>query len=180
MGKYSDMFRRVEDGSPEQCGANDKRGRCMNAKMPGSDYCPAHGGNRGFTKFVKERKRLYDVQQYRAKLNDLQDHEEANSFREEIAVLRMALETRLRHCKEDYDLMLHSGILCQLVQAIEKALIQANKLEIALGKHLSEEQALGWVTEVIEIVSKYVTDPDVLDNMGGEILESMDRAWEAK
>lgn len=173
MGKYREFMKRADD-SKNQCQASTARGQCENAKMPGSDYCPAHGGNRGYNSMRNERRRLYDVERYKKKIAKLTDHEDANSFREEIGVMRMMLETRLNQCTDDHTLMLHSQVISSLIMNIERAITSATKLELQLGKVLTEEQAGAWITDLIEIVGRHITDPEVLEGISDELLQSLE------
>lgn len=177
MGKYSDMIRRAKEGE-KNCKATTARGECPNVPMPDSQYCPVHGGNRAYTAARKQRKRLYEVERYKKKISDMTEHESANSFREEIAVLRMMLETQLKQCQDDHDLMLRSQVISSLVMNIEKAVTSATKLELQLGKVLTEQQASAWVVEIIEIIGNHVTDPETLEGISNELLESLQRVTE--
>jgi hypothetical protein len=174
MAKYKEFFRRATSAE-EQCQTQTTRGQCTNAMMPGSEYCPAHGGNRGYTAMRKENRRLYEIGRYQDKISRMADHEGANSFREEIAVLRMMLETRLQGCQDDHDLMMHSQTISSLVMNIEKAVGSALKLETQLGKVLTEEQATAWTAEILEIIGNHVTDPATLEAMSDELLQSLDK-----
>lgn len=179
MGKYKDLIRRAKNPE-EQCQTETRRGQCLNAMMPDSRYCPVHGGNRAYSAARKQRFRMYQVERYQKRIEDMQEHEGANSFREEIAVLRMMLATRLESCKDDHDLMMHSQLISNLVTSIEKAVTSALKLEKELGKLLTEDQAAAWTTEILEIICTHVEDPDLLEAMANEIDESLERVLDPR
>lgn len=179
MGKYSDYIMRAQS-EEERCQSVTARGQCQLKKMPDSEFCPCHGGNRAFVAARKQRRRLYDVERYKKKIATMQDHEGANSFREEIAVLRMMLETRLNQCQDDHDLMLHSQVISNLISGINTAVTSATRLEKELGKLFSEEQASAFAMELLEIISNHVTDPLVLDEISNDLLESLDRFVETR
>lgn len=169
-------WERVEEDSPLRCQAViPTRGQCINKQVEGSDYCPAHGGNRGSAKLKREKRRMYQIQRFQDKLNEMEDHEGLKSLRSEIAVLRMILETRLKQCTDNHDLMLHSQSISSLVASIEKLVTSCNRLDTQLGNMLDTTQALQWMAEIVDIISTHITDEAVLSEISDEILESYDR-----
>lgn len=174
-------WERVEEDSPLRCQAViPTKGQCINKKMEGSDYCPAHGGNRGNSKLKREQKRMYMIERYQQKLDAMQDHEGIKSLTSEIAVLRMILETRLKGCKDDMDLMLHSQSISNLVVNIEKLVTSCNRLDSQLGNMLDTTQAIQWMNAIVDIIGSHITDDDVLAEISDEILESYDLVLKGK
>lgn len=169
-------WQKVPDDSIIRCQAViPSRGQCNNMQMEGSDYCPAHGGNRGNAALKLQKKRMYDVERFQAKLNQMEDHEGIKSLKSEIAILRMVLEQRLQQCHDTTDLMLHSQSISSLVAHIEKLVTSTQRLDMQLSNMLDATQAVHWMGEIVDIISHHVTDEAVLSEISGEILESFDR-----
>lgn len=166
------MFERVEEDSPLRCQATiPSRGQCINKRMDGSEYCPAHGGNRSANK----KNRMYMIERFQSRMDKMEDHSGFKSLTGEIAILRMMLEARLQKCKDDHDLMMHSQNISQLAVQIEKLVVSCNNLDMKLSRMLDANQALHWMSEIVDIISRYVQDEAVLDDISTDILDSYER-----
>lgn len=173
MQDSENQWERVAEDSPDRCQAViSTRGQCLNRRVEGSDYCMAHGGNRGKAKLKREKMRMYHIERFQNKLNSMEDHERIKTLTSEIAVLRMLLEVRLKQCQDDHDLVLHSQSLSNLVASIEKVVTSCTRLDKQLGSMLDPTQAIQWMSEVVEIIGNYIEDEAVLDSISEEILES--------
>lgn len=169
-------WERVPEDSPLRCQAViPTKGQCLNMQVEGSDYCPAHGGNRAGAVAAKRQKRMYNIERYQQKLEAMADHPSLKSLHEEVAVLRMILESRLKQCNDDHDLMLHSQTISNLVAQIEKAVSSCTKLDTLLSRMLDQNQAMQWASEIVEIIQRYIKDSDVLNEISGQIVDSYER-----
>lgn len=169
-------WQRVEEDSPIRCQATiPSRGQCINAQMEGSQYCPAHGGNRGHAKMLQAQKDMYDLGRYQGRVNDFKNHGEVKSLRNEIGILRTVLENRMKQCTDDHTLMLHSQSISNMVTAIEKLVVSCQRIDTQLGTMLDEARAMQWISEIIDILSRYVEDSVVLDEISNEIAASYER-----
>jgi len=172
----SDKWTRVAEDSPERCQATiATRGQCMNARMEGSDYCPAHGGNRGNAKMKQAASDMYQLGRYQARVGDFANHGGIKSLRNEISILRMVLETRMKQCKDDHELMLHSQSISNMVGSIEKLVVSCQRIDLQLESMLDEAKAMQWISEIIDILSKHIQDSVVLDEISTEITASYER-----
>ena len=176
MGKFSEFMVRAES-SEEQCQATTNRGQCLLRKMPDSEYCAAHGGNRAYTTARKEKKRLYQIKQYKQRMESLADNEAATSYREEIAVLRIMLESKLNKCEDDQQLMLYAPFISDLIVKITKAVDSAARLEQLLGKVLSEDQAMGLISEIMTVITNSINDPAIFEEIANGIEACVDSAF---
>lgn len=164
-------WERVPEDSPLRCQAViPTKGQCLNKKMDGSQYCPAHGGNRAAGKAKAEQLRMYQIDRYQNRLNAMEDHNQFTSLAGEVAVLRMVLETRLKACNTDLDLMLHSQSISSLALSIEKLLNSCERMKRSLEGTLDKNQAMAWIGDVVDIISKNVEDSDVLNQIADELL----------
>lgn len=176
MGRYSDQMERAGEHDPDRCEANATSGdRCQNRALPGSKYCPAHGGRHGNARLTRARQALYDLEVFKEQIEDFQNHEQSNSFRTEIALLRLMLDKKLKQVDgDDSKLLLHAPFIQQLVKEIREAVTAVTKLDQQLGKLFTEEQAMAWVDKIVGIVSRHVTDPDLVETILAEIAGSFE------
>jgi hypothetical protein len=169
-------WERVPEDSPDRCQAViATRGQCLNKRCDGSDFCPAHGGNRAGNEQKKQEKRLYNLQKWQDRLDEKATHSKLKGLTDEIGILRMILESRLNSCKDDFELMLHSQSISQMAGQIEKLVVSLQKLDMQMEKMLDETQAVAWAQSIVEIVGQYIADTEVLTEIADRISASYDR-----
>ncbi len=160
MSNRDDIIRVASQDAPNRCQAIRGDGdQCMNQKMDDSDFCPVHGGNRVETKKQQEVTRNYNLTRFRNEIDEKVRSSDFKSFREEIGILRLMLESRLNKCKDTEDLLLMSGPIGELVGRIQGAVLACHKLEGSMGKLLDKQAVIHFASVVIGIISKHVT-PD--------------------
>jgi hypothetical protein len=164
----------TENDDPCRCQATNKFGQCTNKAVPGGTVCLVHGGNKQMESQVKASKNIYYLGKWQNRVEEHASHDLVKSLREEIGILRVLLETRFRTCHDEMDLILQSQPIAELVSKIEKVVTSCNKLESHLGHHLDKQQILVFATQIINIVSNYVEDPNIIETIGEEILTSID------
>lgn len=143
--------------SPEtQCQSNDSRGQCTNETVKGSKYCPVHGGRRNRTSHLYELKK----NEYRVRIKNLKDHEEAKSLRTEIGVLRLILESRLNGLEDDTQLLLQQQSISDLIIKINTLVTSCHKIETHLSNILTSDQAAQMINEICDIIDELVEDQD--------------------
>ena len=171
-----DNWKRVADDSPMRCqGVIPSKGQCNNAKVEGSEFCLAHGGRNARDKLVAERKRIYNVELFQQKLNEMEDHSGLKTLHSEIAVLRMILESTLNQCTDNTKLILKSQVISQLVVNIEKLVTSATKLDKQLGSMLDANQAIEWVNNIAEIMGRHIEDGEIINTIVAEMIESYNK-----
>ena len=99
MGRFKDEMVRTAD-KDRQC----QKDGCVVQRLEGAKFCAAHGGVHAHDRYRKAQRRLYDIDRYNKQISEYTEHDQANTFREEIAVLRMLLQKTLEACKSDADL----------------------------------------------------------------------------
>lgn len=164
-----------DEADPRRCQAVTGQGQCIMVRMQGSNYCPAHGGNRAGDEAKKENLRNYRLAKYQARLDDFADSKHVKSLRDEIGVLRILVEERMNACHDANDLMMHSTVLSDLVARIEKLVSSCHRIEASLGALLDKTQAIQLGQEIVEIIARHVSDEDALDNISGEIILAISR-----
>lgn len=176
MGRFSDQMERAGENDPDRCESNAGSGdRCQNRALPGSKYCPIHGGRHGYNRLTNARKALYDLTIFKDEIEGFVNSEHSNSFRTEIGLLRLMMQKKLKAIDgSDTQLMLHAPFIQGLIKDIREAVAGATKLEKELGKLFTEEQALAWMDKVIDIIGRHVTDPDAIESICSELAQSFE------
>jgi len=169
-------WERVTDESdPRRCRAVTRVGQCYMVSVAPSNYCPAHGGCRALNYAKKVEIRNYRLAKYQARLGELAESQSVKSLRDEIGVLRILVEERMNACQDTHDLMMHSSVLSDLIARIEKLVSSCHRIEASLGALLDKTQAIQLGHEIVEIISRHVSDEDALDAISGEIILSISR-----
>jgi len=168
------MWEKVDKDDPRRCqGVKPLEGQCSNKAVEGSNFCPAHGGNKGAEALVKKELRNYRLAQFRSRLVELGDNENIINLRDEIAILRYLIEEKMNMCKNSHDLILMSGPLSDLVMKVEKLVNSCNRLESKLGGLLDRAKVLQFAQTIVQIISKYIKDEEALDAVAEEILTTL-------
>lgn len=168
-----EKWQRVAEDSPERCEAvTSTRGQCLNRQVEGSKFCPAHGGNRAGAKHAKERVRLFHLEKWQQRVNELEDNPALKTLTAELSIVRMMIEQKLKMCKDDLDLQRHSQGLVQLLGQAERLAVAANKLDIQNGQMLDTNQAIAWAKVIIDIIAPYLQSEEDLTEVSEQILKS--------
>lgn len=162
---------RVEENDPWRCQATIKtQGQCRNKATTQGGTCPVHGGNGAINRQEKENIRNYHLVKWQAKLNEKANSSELKSLRDEIGVLRILLEERFNSCNDAHDLLLQSHQISDLVVKIEKVVSSCHRLEGSMGQLLDKQAILQFASGVIDILTEYVEDESILNNMASRIM----------
>lgn len=156
--------------------------QCRNKAMTDKKVCIAHqkmAGQRGENDW---RHRLYSLKlgQYQTRVAQQANHPLVKSLREELGILRMTLETHLNRCydeqgrPDDLNLLNRQPAIIVLVDQIHKLVRSVHFLDKELGAVLDLAAATEWVQDIITIIAKYVSDSNVIQSIGNELLTSLD------
>lgn len=167
---------KVEEDDPNRCQCTTTQyGQCMNKAVPESDFCICHGGNHAIEKRNKEAMKNYVLTKFQARIERHKGAPDIKSLRDEVAILRMLMEERLNHCKDDLDLILQSGPISDLVMKIDKLVNSCHKLEGSLGQLLDKQAVLQFASQVISVITENLDDPVKIDLISTGILEIVGR-----
>lgn len=146
---------------PDRCQGirnGEQGGQCTNKAVPNGTFCMAHGGNRSLMKDEKQSRELYQVAMFNARIARNKNHDEVKTLSNEVAILRMMLESKLNACQNDTDLLLSCAAISDLVIKIDKVVVSCHKLEKNLGQHMDKASLLQFAGEVVALVSKNVSN----------------------
>lgn len=124
---------------------------------------------------------MYQLTQWRSKMDQLKQSPEAKSLGEEIAILRMTLEATLEKCKSTEDLFMMSSTIGDLAVKIEKVIKSSHSLDQASGNLMDKSKAIAFAGTVVEIVDRvltlFITDVEmrekIVDQIAQGILKSL-------
>lgn len=169
------MWERVTDpNDPNRCQATTSQGQCNNVALPGSKFCPAHGGNRGHSAMKENELKNYKLAKFRSRAAELGNNPQLSSLRDEVALLRLLAEEHLNSCSDSSDLLLRSGPLSDLFTKITTTVEKCTQLELKLGQYLDREKILNFSQTVVGIISNHIQDEDTLEKISSEILETLE------
>lgn len=136
------------------------QGQCYNiGVLPGAN-CLAHGG--GSTLKAEERRRVnaYKLFTFEQRLKDHLDYPDIKGLRDEIALMRMLVEEKINQCKDLFDLNLVSSSVSDLIMKVNTLVMNCQKLESSLGKHVDATALLVFAKNVVEIISAKFNRPE--------------------
>ena len=164
---------RVANDHPERCQATVTSGQCEQRACTGSKFCRAHGGHHAEIEKEKLNMRNYRLAKFKERATELSESDGISSLRDEVALLRMLIEERINKCKDTTDLLLVSGPLSDLIIKVDKVVCSMNKLESNLGQHLDKTKVIQYAQMMIEIIDKYISNPEILDAIGEDFFKAM-------
>lgn len=181
-------WERVKDpADPNRCQSLDSKGQCINKATEGGKYCMTHGGVQAAIAEARVEQRMYNAGKWRAAISKFQDHDKLKSLREEIGILRIMIDERLKLCHDPMDLMLYSGPLADMIVKVEKLVLSCNKIEMHLSGVLDHTQALQLAQEMVGIIGRHLDtivdkekilsvikdfDPDIIDSVSDVLADS--------
>jgi len=162
----------TEDSDPDRCQAVTSNGQCRNKKYDeNTNYCLAHGGNRGEDTAKKISKKNYYRSRWQARLEQYTDNDNIKSLREEIGILRLILEETLNKCNDESELIIQSNKISDLVMKVDKVVTSCHKLEGSMGHLLDKQAILQFASEIITVISEEIEDKEILNRIADKIVK---------
>lgn len=160
-----------EPDDPNRCQAVCADGQCPNKAVPNCANCMIHGGNKQANKLEKDSTDMYRVSIFKSRLDHHKNNDEVKSLSNEVAILRMLMEEKLRTCTDDTQLMLAAASIGDLVMKIDKVVVSCHKLEKNLGRHLDKSALLQFAGEVVSLISETVTNKEEIKAVADGIMK---------
>jgi hypothetical protein len=181
------VFERVEHpDDPHRCQATGGQGQCPFKGMIGIDgkrtsYCPRHTSGKAEPRVNassgKDLLRNYRFSmKFQPRIDELANNEKIKSLREEIALVRMVMETIVNRCKDEYDLCLEADRIQKLAEQLNKLVQSCHKIEESTGQLLDKTVVINIGSMMVGILEKYVPDKSILDVVGAEIYEAITKS----
>lgn len=166
---------------PNRCTAMTRNGQCvfLALQLSNGDYaatCKMHNGTISQKNLDKEALSNYRLHQWQSRLDEKRDSSAIKSLRDEIGILRIAMEERLNQCREPMDFLLHAGPISDLAVKIEKLVTSCHRLEGSMGLLLDKQVLLQFASEVIDIIGDCLTgQEDIANEIAERILDAVRR-----
>ena len=179
MERSDKMEQCTDPSDPRRCQGVNATGQCNKLAMEGSKFCVAHGGSLDRKQNEETKMDIYRLTKYQARFLEQQNHPELKNLRAELAILRILMEEKFNHIagSDNPQLMLlsHSGSLSDLALKIERIITSIHKLDLSLGNLLDKASVVQLCNEIIAVIAKHVTDPEIIVEISNEIMESLKR-----
>lgn len=173
------VYERVAETDPNRCQGiigGSQAGQCNYKAVPGCKFCMMHGGSGQASDNKKGALKNYRIQQWGEQIGDKANSSDIKSLREEIGILRMLMETTLNHCKNANDLLIYSDKIGHLTEKIQKLVESCQKMEEKNNQLLDRKVVIVIADSIVTLIGEYVTDPDMLDEIGAKICNSIEAA----
>jgi len=175
----SDDIKRAESPDAEnRCQGVNSRGQCDNeaVQLPDGSFganCLAHGGNKQIESAKAKSVRNYQLTQFKARVDQKLESDSIKSLREEVAILRMVLETQLNTISDENELLMCSGKIADLVQKIDKVVNSCHTLEKGMSELLDKAAILRYASTIIEILDEEIKDKDAVSRVAERMVEAL-------
>ena len=163
-----------------RCQRTGTFGQCPDEKVPGTDYCTAHGGT---AKAAKGRRRMYDLAQaeFKGLYGAMADREDVLSLRDEVALIRAAIQ-RFSNLMVQTDANFESKInTFNTLLLTAKALVaECLKVEEKAGITVERAALLNFAGEAVQICSEELSDApgsqDILERIASRLIDAVKSA----
>ncbi|MGH7194650.1 MAG: hypothetical protein ACREJM_14120, partial [Candidatus Saccharimonadales bacterium] len=144
-----------DPADPNRCKGATRSGQCRHKALTGSDYCHGCGKLWDNEAALLEQKRQYNLTEahYRVRLEQLAEHSDVKSLRDEIALTRLLIEKRFNLIKTDTDFINACGQINTLLLTAERLNKSAHAIEQSLGVLLSRDTVLRLGQAIIEVLA---------------------------
>lgn len=166
-------FEVVEPDDPRRCQAVHGKGQCKYKAVDGSDRCPMHGGNHGADAARKQVLHAYRLAKWQASVDHFAGDDDVKNLRGEVGVLRTTLEELLNRCQDASDLLLYQAKIGDTVMKIEKLVSSCHRIESQTGQLLDKPKVLALAATIVEIISRHVTDEDVISAISEALINAI-------
>ena len=165
----------MEANDPNRCQRTIPGGQCENEAIDGTKYCAIHDNTKGRTDPLKYYLLTNKVIGDSARRHAASD--EIKSLRDEIAITRGVIETRLNSLQTEAELAAAMPSLYQYIMAIEKLVSSCHTMEYKLGNLLDKTAILTLAQKMINIIdSNLAADIPDRDKIVEKIAKEMMQA----
>jgi hypothetical protein len=170
VGDYTNGERIERDDDPDRCQGTSREDQCRFKKLPGSNYCSMHGGNKHIVAEAKANVNRYRLTKWQAQVERFKSESDIKSLRDEIGILRVLMEERLNHCTSNVDLILHSGPISDLVVKIEKLVRSCHEIDKDFNTLLDKSHVMLIADQIISVLSEEIKDTELMERIQKRLL----------
>lgn len=160
----------TEPDDPRRCQQLiDGKGQCPLVSMDGTNKCIAHGGQSIVKKQAAEGLKNYRLAMLQEEINEQAESGQVKSLRAEVVLLKSLMQKQLSSIKTEVDLLAKSPVIFDMVDKIQRVVKSCSQIENSMGTMLDKVRIVNLAMEMVNIVSKYVDDPEVLENIANDL-----------
>jgi hypothetical protein len=163
---------RVSARDPMRCQGNNGQGPCSYRAVPGSQFCPLHGGSMTAIATSKHALRNYILQaDIGQRAQELANNPNLKNLTDEIALSRLTLENIFKQIKTSTDFLLFSDKITSILN-VTKNLIESYQKIQERNRELVDRATLFTIAEgILAIIVNFIKDPDEQKAAGELIYE---------
>jgi len=169
---HVDEWVRCEPNDPKRCQASGQHGQCPYKAKEGSTRCIRHD-SLGSKLAAQKAADMYKLGTYQQRTAEFTTSSEIKNLRAELGILRMTLEKVILSCKTDMELTAYSGKISDMAVKIQALLKTCHRLEKDMGMMLDRDTMILIGQRIVDIISKRVDDPAILDALNEEIVHAI-------
>jgi len=115
---------------------------------------------------------VYLLKKWNKRVGELTSSPQIKNLHEEVGIMRMMLEETLNQCTDSHDLIIHSRTITTCVDKIQKLVETVDKMDSR--EALAPQTLLQLAGDWVKIINVYITDPVVLEELGGKLIETVE------
>jgi len=158
----------------DRCQGVDSKGQCWLYKLPPSQFCHRHGGNRAGEEARKREVQHLQANAFLQKVREGARSPDLLSLATEVAAIKQMMEIKMSQMIDASTIEIHSGSLANLCVQSEKLVTSCTRLQEKLGNMMSATQAMEFATEIMGIVSEEVGDGETLERIQQRVLAALE------
>lgn len=177
-------FIRVPPDDPNRCQAVHSDRQCPfravgtydpeSKKWDGPSTCWRHGANMVLAAEDTKSKRMYALAKWQVQVDHMVEHPRIKSLAEEVGIIRMALQSKLNSFKDEKELLMGVSGIVALTNAVQQLVKTWQHVEERSGQVLDRVKMTSFIGHLIEILTRYIDDPDILQMIGEDINASLE------
>jgi len=102
--------------------------------------------------------RMYRLAKWQSRINEFADHDKIKTLREEVALLRMILESKVNAATDTTDLLIMSGPVTEMVMKVQKLVESCDKLETKSGSLLDRQKVQNLASGLMNVVASKINE----------------------
>lgn len=126
--------------------------QCNMQRVEGGKFCVFHGGGSVLHKQQERSLYKFRLDQYKNRFETLSDSSAIKNLRDEIAVLRLLVQSRFNQIMNSDDMLMHSSQVSRLVKAIASLGESCAKIETSLDDVMDRQSATDIVASLFNAI----------------------------
>lgn len=148
-----------EDDPSDRCDFTLTNGQqCGNLAEPGVANCPLHGANMQLASQEHKSMRMYRLAKFQKRVERFAGHDKLKTLNEEVALLRMLVEEKVKRCEDMTELLIVAGPVTDMVMKVQRLVESCDKLETKSGNLLSKQQIQSIATQLMQAVAAKINE----------------------